>query len=98
MSRLAIPAIVKHSRRQSDEITGGLDADLKARENAKRDGGLEADCVAFLVALTGAEINDMMTDLKVSPFPPHTLLFLPRIRTFCIPCRRSQLWLSTERS
>jgi len=42
MSRLlangrAVPQIVKDSRRQSMEVTGGLDADLKARENAKRD-------------------------------------------------------------
>ena len=66
MSRIAIPKMVKHSRRMSQEAVGGLDADLKARENAKRDGGLESDCCAFLSALTGAEINDMMEDLKVS--------------------------------
>jgi len=66
MSRLAVPKMVKHSRRISQEAVGGLDADLKARENAKRDGGLESDCCAFLTALTGMEVNDMMEDLKVS--------------------------------
>ena len=70
MSRLlangrAVPQIVKDSRRQSMEVTGGLDADLKARENAKRDNSLEDDCCAFLTGLTGIEINDMMEDLKV---------------------------------
>jgi hypothetical protein len=68
MSRLAIPKIVERSRRMSQEVTRGLDADLKDRENAKRDGGLEADCINFLVGLTGIEINDMMEDLKVSNF------------------------------
>jgi len=66
MSRLAIPNRVKESRRMSMEVTQGLDADLKARENAKRDKTLEQDACDFLTALTGMEINDMMEDLKVS--------------------------------
>lgn len=70
MSRLAVPKMVKHSRRMSQQAVGGLDADLKARENAKRDGGLESDCCAFLTALTGIEVNDMMEDLKVSKTDP----------------------------
>jgi hypothetical protein len=65
MSRIAIPNIVKASRRASMEVTGGLDADLKAREDAKRDGGLEQQCVDFLFGLTDMPINDMMEDLKV---------------------------------
>ena len=65
MSRIAVPKIVKASRRASMEVTGGLDADLKARENAKRDGGLEQQACDFLVGLTGTPINDMMEDLKV---------------------------------
>ena len=58
------PAVVKHSRRVSGEVVGGLDADLKAREAAKRDTGLEGQAIAFLEALTGAEISDMLVDLK----------------------------------
>ena len=59
------PAVVKHSRKLSaGEVVGGLDADLKARESTKRDAGLEGQAIAFLEALTGAEISDMLEDLK----------------------------------
>ena len=59
-----VPDRVKQSRRMSVEVTQGLDADLKAREAAKRDTGLEGQAIGFLEALTGATINDMLEDLK----------------------------------
>jgi hypothetical protein len=58
------PAVVKHSRKVSSEAVGGLDADLKAREAAKRDVGLEGQAIGFLEALTGAAVSDLLRDLK----------------------------------